>query len=1151
MVQLNVWTGTKWVNIFDGNDFTNAQADLHRVAKVVEAHTSEIQDATKTASDAVKAVDSAVSASKVNSDAIAAQEKAISEAKVALNSATAEIQQTASNAASDAANIRADVAKVESEVASAKSANQDSINALQSDIDATKKDLADAHSGLLNAQGAITGLQTDVTGIKATIIDHENDIHTLQADSKSLTDDMTDAQGNISKLQKTSTDLTSEMQDHDGRLSKVEQTASTLTTEFSNEQGHLNQVEQTANGTQQTVADQQGQINSIQTDVSGIHETITGQGNQITTINATLNGLDTKYEGVSGNLNNLKSQTQWATVTSAVDLNNIKTPCHEFLKGPATNAPNETAWWYLTVEGSEGNRVTQTVIADQSNNRYTRRFTDGWSAGWSAWVRDATQTDVTALSNRITTNSTQITQNQQAIALKADQATVNTLSGEVSQNTAQLKVQADQISSKVSSEDFSALDNKVGSAIAQIDKNTTAIDQNSKQISLKADQTEVDNVKNTASNNSSRLDIMANEIQSKVTSTDVNNIVDGRGFITQQVAQSLIDQKADTITESITGLSQKVDNNNQATVDKIQQITASIDGVQSIVKDKADQSQVTQLSNALQIKMTGATIANASDVTLTYTGKENEYPPAAPLVGMNDVDKGSTLILSFDYVASDDTKLIPQLDGTPWIPWGTIVNATPAAKGKKGSYSMTITVNDDSWQKGDAKNVCIRCDGFKGTIEITNLVLKYADTVHDVQSTFDMLRDDINLRVTKGNLLSQINLTAGNTLIQSGKIYLDADSVVFGENSKAFIPSAYITDINADKITTGILKSIAINNGDGAFTVNPSGDVVANSITVRNGNIFQGQIIGAGFYAINRTTDTNKNFTSLEQVDDSIDTWMKINGQIMEWHGKDDDYASIGPRMPYVTSDQTGGNNENLTKGLTIVGTNGVTISGGSKAEWGNVEPNFRVQTKSNISFALPTNFSVDTEEVKVNLDTGTDFSDDNKKGAQFTIQKDNKVGAYFGMGNNGNEINFATGGDGAINFNSPLNVYGPLNVTGAKHSIVKTSQGYVGINAYETAEYYFGDIGEANTGDGSQVIIGIDKIFSETINTTVPYQVFITPYSDCHVWVDQRFGNRFVIKSDKPNAQFGWELKAKRKGYENYRLRHVDGIKEKGEFKV
>lgn len=669
----------------------------------------------------------------------------------------------------------------------------------------------------------------------------------------------------------------------------------------------------------------------------------------------------------------------------------------------------------------------------------------------------------------------------------------------------------------------------------RITANSTAIEENKKSISLKVNQQSVDMLNDKVSNNASQLTLLNNEIQSKVDSSTVNNLINNKGFITQQVAQSLIDQKADTITESITGLSQKVDNNNQATVDKIQQITASIDGVQSIVKDKANQSQVTQLANALQIKMTGSTIAQAADVTLTYTGKENEYPPAAPLVGMNDVDKGSTLILSFDYVASDDTKLTPQLDGTPWIPWGTIANATDVKKGEKGTYRAEITVNDDSWQNGDAKNVCIRCDGFKGTIEITNLVLKYADTVHDVQSTFDMLRNDINLRVTKGDLLSQINLTAGNTLIQSGKIYLDADSVVFGENSTAFIPSAYITDINADKITTGILKSIAINNGDGAFTVNPSGDVVANSITVRNGNIFQGQIIGTGFYAINRTTDTENEvtkFTSLDQVDDSIDEWFKINGRIVEWHDGDN-YASIGPAMPYLET--LGGKTVGTTtSGLTLVGTNGVTISAGSKAEPGKVAPDYYIHKKQNISFALPTNIMVKDTEIVVNLNPESGNVNDNT-GSQFHIWKDNKVDVYFGKGTNGNIIEFIAAGDGGA-----VNVRGAFNVFGAKNSAVKTSQGSVAVSAYETAEYYFGDLGTGNTGSQKRTVIGIEKLFNETVNTNIEYQVFVTSYSNARVWVSDRQPDRFVVESDVPNARFGYEIKAKRKGYENTRLAKV-----------
>ena len=57
--------------------------------------------------------------------------------------------------------------------------------------------------------------------------------------------------------------------------------------------------------------------------------------------------------------------------------------------------------------------------------------------------------------------------------------------------------------------------------------------------------------------------------------------------------------------------------------------------------------------------------------------------------------------------------------------------------------------------------------------------------------------------------------------------------------------------------------------------------------------------------------------------------------------------------------------------------------------------------------------------------------------------------------------------------------------------------------------------------------------------------------YSDCHIWVESRYDNRFVVRSDQPNAKFGWELKAKRKGYESDRLRHIDGIKEKEEMQL
>lgn len=970
----------------------------------------------------------------------------------------------------------------------------DTLKDAQGNIDKVRATAKGLSEQITNAQGAITNLQTDVTGIKATIADHDKNIHTLQADAKSLTDDMTDAQGNISKLQKASTDLTSEMQDHDGRLSKVEQTAGTLTNEFADQQGSLNRVEQTAQGTQQTVANQQGQINTIKTDAAGIHQALTGQGNQIANINVTLSGLNTKYEGVSGDLNNLKSQAQWATVTSAVDLNNVKTPCHKFLKGTVTNAPNEVAWWYLTVEGSEGNRVTQTVIAGQSNNRYTRRFADSWSA----WVRDATQTDVTALSNRITTNSTQITQNKQAIALKADQSSVNNLSGEVSQNKAQLKVQAGQISSKVSSEDFSALNDRA----MQNRGTVSAPDFNSLIQAGYYTVTMPYNGKNYPTVNWGTLEVSGQ-------ASDANGRLNQK-YVSDNNVETYVRQY-NANTKSWTAWIKTANQNDINTLDgKISKNSTAIDQTNKQVSLKADQTEV---NNAKEI-------ASQNSSRLDVMADEIKQKVDGTAV--------NSILDSKGYATMSYTQ--------------TLVNQT------KSQWDVTATNLTDRFN-----TLQVSIDGLQSTVrdkadqsqltQLSNLVQSKVST-SDFTSKVSQLSNDINARVTKDGLLSQINLQAGSTLIQSGKIYLDAKSVVFGQDSQAFIPAALITNLTADQITTGTLKSIQIDNGDGKFTVNSSGDVVANRIKIREGNIYQGDIIGANFYAITNTE--NKRLTqpinSLDNVDDANNNWFKINGNILEWHHVPDEYASIGPGLAYMKYgfNQPPDSN-NQTQGLTITDTKCVTLSTGHQAHYQD-DPKDHIYTKPiknnwNMGWADETRLEVQSDKVQVTL------SNDGGPvpGAQFSIQKDDRIGAYFGRGDHGNVIQLVAVGDGGnVDVNSSLTVHG------AKNAVVPTSQGTVAINAYETAEYYFGDIGEDQTNGDGKVWVSIDYLFGQTVNTSVPYQVFVTPYSSAHVWVSKRLKNRFLVESDKPSASFAWEIKAKRKGYEHTRLKNVDNMMEK-----
>lgn len=133
--------------------------------------------------------------------------------------------------------------------------------------------------------------------------------------------------------------------------------------------------------------------------------------------------------------------------------------------------------------------------------------------------------------------------------------------------------------------------------------------------------------------------------------------------------------------------------------------------------------------------------------------------------------------------------------------------------------------------------------------------------------------------------------------------------------------------------------------------------------------------------------------------------------------------------------------------------------------------------------------------------------------------------------GNNGkgNQLNV---------YNDRVDVLGNFNVyNGSKNAAQITRDGIRATPAYETAENYVGDIGESKTGQDNTVTIDIDPLVYDMVNTEMGYQVFITPYADARFWVSEREDLSFTVHSDQPDAAFGWELKAHRRGYESQRL--------------
>ena len=77
------------------------------------------------------------------------------------------------------------------------------------------------------------------------------------------------------------------------------------------------------------------------------------------------------------------------------------------------------------------------------------------------------------------------------------------------------------------------------------------------------------------------------------------------------------------------------------------------------------------------------------------------------------------------------------------------------------------------------------------------------------------MQNDINLRVTKGEVVSQLNIDAGRVLIQTDKLLLDADTYIMGTAFVTDVKAKSIEAVNANiaSIRTSILTADVITSG--------------------------------------------------------------------------------------------------------------------------------------------------------------------------------------------------------------------------------------------------------------------------------------------------------------------------------------------------
>ncbi|MCC4349286.1 peptidase [Limosilactobacillus reuteri] len=502
----------------------------------------------------------------------------------------------------------------------------------------------------------------------------------------------------------------------------------------------------------------------------------------------------------------------------------------------------------------------------------------------------------------------------------------------------------------------------------------------------------------------------------------------------------------------------------------------------------------------------------------------------------------------------------------------------------KFQFSFQVTANMLDQSKNDYYNVQFRVDNAKGGwIQWCYVKFEAGTTA----TPWSPAPDD---KVAKDQILAQINMSAGITLIQNDKIYMDASSTIFSGN--AFIPSAAITSLTADKITAGTINGAKVN----VINLNAN-NITAGTLRGSNGEFY---LDSGALHVWQNNHDAWIDQNGIHDYDNQgNNVWIK-KGCISAYGNTSsvdirDGEIHLNKKM-WVTDNVLASDYGTIAKadnvfnlgtsGLALTGTDGFLLktsnwNDGTLTRMGN-DPITGSGIAGNNSgfmqlaagkqlflYAGPMNPSggfrnlphlvldgtVGNEKTELfgyfssynltsltgPLDGGLNLEDDS------VILK--SLNGKNGFSANASGVSMGAGdhrlslGGLFSGVSGDFSVVGNFTVTGSKNAVVPTSRGMAAINAYETAEYYFGDIGETQTNSNGVVTVMIDPYFLETVNTLVPYQVFLTSYGDGNVWVSSRSANNFTVKSSNPNIHFAWEIKAKRKGYENDRMKIVKGV--------
>lgn len=1218
--ELYAWHNGNWELVVSTADTTAVERQIEQTKKEFAELDAKTQDLAQTQSEADKRLSDRIES--VSSQAMADAQNLTNQLSQAQDTLNAKILDAQSTLDGKISTVSTDL-----------SAKAQVISGIQQDLTAKQKYL-DTLSKQSQSQGSAIGtLQSDVTGIKGQYADLSGNVNSLQASASGLQADMKDAKGNISSLQAKASGFEASMK---------------------NAQGDIASVQVDVNGLKTTVA---GKVDN------STYATFTEQTNKKIELTAT------KLDNLSVGARNWLQGTADFSVKGGLRSNNIDAGNLTYSdyndKIKMVRISEKTRYGGIYTPWGQAFPNGQLQVGDDYTFSFDAKGTGTFSkvtnegenkAGLDgvsltdSWKRYSVTGKITAL-NKAYTIYFKPNYDVYIKCLKVERGTIATDWTPAPEDT---DASIADLTSKYSSlkVDTDGIHTQVGEIVKNVDgvagrmsSVETSINQTKQAIEQKASKTEVDSLSGRVKTAESTLKQTADGLE--LTNKNVENIKGNLNTLSGKVTANnkefgtvytKITQAKDDAVNAIKGDSKWGALSNIITNSSFLQ---TADGFAQQVS-----KQIVPAIDGIKIG-TRNLLQGTSDTFKTFTGNSwlwahtytNFKAPYISLANFHSGDwltysvwchnKSSKTVTAELYFYDQNSQSLGGTQGNKLAPGATgwlvvsrqvtsnswYVRPTVIATDGNGT-NLSVELREEQMVNGNKRVDWTPAPEDLATVVSVNKVIDTADSHTQIikdyltndNSQFKLLKNAVNLKVEKGDVIGQINLEAGKTLIQNQKVYLDADTVAF--SNKAFIPSAAITDLSADKITTGTLNAAAVKVINIDASKITSGTISGNnlSLNLNDGTVSfkKGKIVSN-----NNKLILNIDDGSLAVGDASQRQGMMFNQGKMylydqgyfgnsTWNGNVYDWILEMKKHPYAVLEYSssfsgtsgsifGGSGANFhsTSGVAIAYDKNVsqTASAGTTSgifdDWNPLDGHGVFINENGIAMGAEdklvsivggTSFRYGQYSIwnyKPTILVGTNLWTDNVYDHGYNVNKmisdgpniymqasaliTDTAAALFRVENG--DVEFAIKGNDKnviINASSHtsngLIVKGSQNVTnwlgcqdlsvrGNKNSVVQTSQGWTKINAYETAEYYFGDLGTTNTGANSLVRIDIDPIFKETVNTNVKYQVFLTSYGPGYAWVSERTENYFVIESNTPNLEVGYEIKAKRKGYEGVRL--------------